>query len=126
MSDIRSRINLVAAIAAVGMVIALIGTYLAWTEFPGRVTLIDIVIFVILTFWAILSARPSMDVKTAMWNIVTGLLAIFITVLNYIRIAEVATEQSFTGVGSGIWIAFAGVIIYTIFTISDYMYKRNQ
>jgi hypothetical protein len=126
MSDIRSRVNLVAAIAAVGMVLALIGTYLAWTEFPGRVTLIDIVIFVILTFWAIMSVRPSMDAKTAMWNIVTGLLAIFITALNYVRIAEVATEQSFTGVGTGIWIAFAGVIIYTIFSISDYMYKRNQ
>ena len=69
--------------------------------------------------------KPTADPKSAMWNIILGGLGIVITTINYLHIAAVTTDQSFTGVGIGIWIAFIGVILFTIFSISDYTYKRN-
>jgi len=124
MEDIRQRLNLVALVAAVGMLIALIGIIIAGTEFPGRVNILDIIIYGLTTFVALAAVRPS-EVRATVWNIVLGLLVIFITAINYIRIAEIAPEQSFTGVGIGIWMAFAGAFLFTIFSISDYTYKRN-
>ena len=37
-----------------------------------------------------------------------------------------AEAESFMDVGYGIWIAFIGTILFTIFSISDYMYKRSE
>lgn len=125
MDDIRRKLNLVALIAAIGELLALIGTIIAGNEFPGCVGILDYIIFGLGTLVALSAVKPTADPKSAMWNIILGGLGIVITTINYLHIAAVTTDQSFTGVGIGIWIAFIGVILFTIFSISDYTYKRN-
>ena len=125
MDDIRRKLNLVALIAAVGELLALIGTIVAGSEFPGCVGILDYIIFGLGSVVAFSAVRPAVDPKSAMWNIILGGLGIAVTTINYLHIAAVTTDQSFTGVGIGIWIAFIGVILYTVFSISDYTYKKN-
>ena len=126
MEDIRNRINLVAAIAAIGAGIAFIGTIMSWAEFPKAVGFLDMVIFGMITFVGIMNARPNSPVRNAIWNSFLGILGIVVASLNYLHIAERIPEASaFMDVGLGIWLTFAGIVIFTIFSISDWMSKRK-
>ena len=126
MDDIKYKINLVAAIAAIGAVLAFIGIVMSYTDFPGCVGILDLIIFALLIIVALGNLRPSIDRRAALLNIIVGILAIVITGLDYMHIADYAVAQSFMDVGIGIWMAFAGTIIYTIFTSSDFFFKKNQ
>jgi hypothetical protein len=126
MDDIREKINLVAAIAAVGAAIAFIGTIMSWRQFPDQVGFLDMVIYGMMTFVGILNARPNSQLRSAVWNSFLGILGIIVAAINYIHIADSIPDASaFMDVGLGIWLTFAGIIIFTIFSISDWMYKRK-
>ena len=127
MNDIRYKINVVAAIAAVGAAIAFIGCIMSWNQFPNSVGFIDMVVFFMITFLAILNIKPNVKVGTAIWNTALGILGIVVAALKYVRIAdEIPEASSFMDVGLGIWITFAGIIIYTIFCFSDTMFKLKR
>ena len=127
MDDIRYKINVVAAIAAVGAAISFIGTIIAWTEFPKSVGFLEMVIYGMFTFVAIVNIKPTTVLRTAIWNSILGILGIAVAAVNYARILDEVPEAStFMDVGIGIWLVFAGIIIFTIFSISDWMYKRKQ
>ena len=126
MEDIRYKINVVAAIAAVGAIMALVGTILAWNQFPKCVGILDLIIFGLLSFVAVMSIKPTTKQTSAIWNMALGVLGIIVTTINYLRIAGEVEAETFMDVGIGIWIAFAGVILFTIFSISDFMYKRKN
>ena len=84
------------------------------------------VIFGMMTFVGILNVKPSSTKRSAIWNSMLGVLGIVVTVINYIRINDQVPDASaFMDVGLGIWLTFAGIIIFTIFSISDWMYKRK-
>ena len=126
MVDIRNRFNLVAAIAAAGAALAFVGTIMSWREFPQAVGFLDMVIFGMMTFVGILNVKPSSTKRSAIWNSMLGVLGIVVTVINYIRINDQVPDASaFMDVGLGIWLTFAGIIIFTIFSISAWMYKRK-
>ena len=127
MNDIRYKINVVAAIAAVGAIIAFIGCVMSWNQFPKSVGFIDMVVYFMISFVALLNIKPNVKVGTAIWNTMLGILGIVIAALNYVRITdEVPEASSFMDVGLGIWITFAGIIIYTIFCFSDTMFKLKR
>jgi len=127
MDDIRYKINVVAAIAAVGAAIAFVGTIIAWTEFPKSVGFLDMVIYGMMTFVGILNIRPTTSMRSAIWNSFLGILGIIVAAVNYFRITgEVPEASTFMDVGIGIWLMFAGIIIFTIFSISDWSYKRKK
>jgi hypothetical protein len=127
MDDIRYKINVVAAIAAVGAAIAFIGTVISWNEFPKSVGFLDMVIYGMITLIGVLNIKPAAQKKNAIWNSFMGILGIIVASVNYFRIADAVPEASaFMDVGIGIWLTFAGIIIFTIFSISDWMYKKDQ
>ena len=127
MDDIRYKINVVAAIAAVGAIIAFIGCVMSWNQFPKSVGFIDMVVYFMISFVALLNIKPNVKLGTAIWNTMLGILGIVIAALNYVRITdEVPGASSFMDVGLGIWITFAGIIIYTIFCFSDTMFKLKR
>jgi len=123
--DIKHRYNVVAIIAAVGAIIALAGVVLAYSELP-KVDILDIIVYVAVAFTGIYNIKPSIDVKGATINVIVGILGIVIAGLIYIKNADELEAQSFSDLGIGIWILFIGIILFTIFTISDMMYKRKQ
>ena len=126
MDDIRSKINLVAAIGAAGAVIAFAGTVMSWTEFPKAVGFLEMAVFGILAVLGILNTRPASGLRPAVWNSALGIAAMAVAVSCYVRIADLNPEASaFMDVGLGIWLTFAGTIIFTIFSISDWTYKRK-
>ena len=125
MDDIRNKINIVAGIAAVGAAIAFIGTILSYMDFPGQTGILDLVIFGVLLIVALTNIRPSVDVKSAIINVIIGILAIVITSFIYMSIGNAVDAQSFMDVGIGVWLMFAGSILFTIFSLSDLMFKRR-
>jgi hypothetical protein len=126
MDDIRYKVNIIAAIAALGAVIALIGTILSYIQFPVETGILDLIIFILLVVIAIANIRPSVNTKNAILNVVIGILAIVISGILYINIGDSVDAQTFMDVGIGVWLMFAGSIIFTIFTISDLTYKRKS
>ena len=126
MDDIRNRFNLVAAIAATGAAIAFVGTIMSWSEFPKAIGFLDMVIYGMLTFVGILNINPASTLRSAIWNSILGIFGIVIAGLNYFRIVDQIPDASaFMDVGLGIWLTFAGIIIFTIFSISDSVYKKK-
>ncbi len=126
MDDIRNRFNLVAAIAATGAAIAFVGTIMSWSEFPKAIGFLDMVIYGMLTFVGILNIKPASTLRSAIWNSILGIFGIVIAGLNYFRIVDQIPDASaFMDVGLGIWLTFAGIIIFTIFSISDSVYKKK-
>jgi hypothetical protein len=126
LSEIKHKINLVAAIAAVGALIAFIGTVSAFTEFSGQIGWLDLIVFGLLVICGIQNMRPTIDKRTAILNVVVGVFAIVITAFNYMRIADFVDAKSFMDVGIGIWLSFFGTILYTIFSISDLLFKIKK
>ncbi len=123
--DIKHKLNLVAAIAAVGAIIAFAGVLSAYSQFPEYVNILDLIIFGLIVFISLVNIRPALYSKTLILNIVIGILAIAITVIDYIRIGDATDAQSFMDVGIGVWLMFTGSILYTIFTASDIMFKKK-
>ena len=123
--EIKHKYNLVAVIAAVGAVLALIGIVMAYMD-PGFIDWFDLVVFALLVICAVQNIMPSIDKWRSILNIIIGIFAIIITSFDYIAIANGVEAESFMDVGYGIWIAFIGTILFTIFSISDYMYKRSE
>ena len=123
--EIKHKFNLVAVIAAVGALIALIGIVMAYLD-PGHIGLLDLLVFSVLLICACQNIIPSLDQKRAIVNVVIGIFAIIITGLDYMEIANAVEAESFADVGYGIWLAFIGSFLYTIFSISDLLYKRSQ
>ncbi len=126
MDDIRYKVNIIAAIAAVGAVIALIGTILSYMQFPEQTGILDLIIFILLVGTAVVNIRPSVDTRNAVLNVIIGILAIAISGFLYIDIGTYVDAQTFMDVGIGVWLMLAGSIIFTIFSISDLMYKRKR
>ena len=123
--EIKHKYNLVAVIAAVGAILALIGIVMAYLD-PGFIDWFDLVVFALLVICAVQNIMPSIDKWRPILNIIIGIFAIIITSFDYIAIANGVKAESFMDVGYGIWIAFIGTILFTIFSISDYMYKRSE
>ena len=124
--EIKHRYNLVAIIAAIGAIIALAGLITMYMEFSGRVRILDILVYGLLVFIALNNIRPSVDTSKALITVVIGVLAVVVTGMVYYNLAEDLGAASFTDVGIGIWMMFAGTIVFTIFSISDYLYKKKQ
>ena len=124
-AELKHRFNLVGVIAAVGALIALIGSVLAYTE-NDSVTWFDIIVFTCVFLVAIGSIKPSINPKSALFNVFIGILAIVITAMLYIDIADAVEAENFVDVGYGIWLMFIGTFLYTIFCISDFMFKYKQ
>ncbi len=124
--EIKHRFNLVGMIAALGAVIALIGILIAYTENPDTVKMFDIVVFVMMAIVGLLNIRPSINVNMSTFQTVLAFLSVVVTSLIYINISTAVDAQSFMDVGYGIWIVFIGAILFTVFSISDLMYKRKQ
>jgi hypothetical protein len=125
MADIKHRVNIVAGIAAIGAAIAFIGTVLSYMDFPEQTTILDLVIFGIVLLVALTSIKPSVDSRSAILNVIIGILAIAITSFIYMSIGNAVDAKSFMDVGIGVWLMFAGSILFTIFSISDLMFKRK-
>jgi hypothetical protein len=125
MEELKYKFNLVAVIATIGAVIALIGVILAFNNPPGGADLLDLIVFVLVTLTSASTIKPNLNTKSALMNVVVGVLAIVISVLCYFRIAEIVEAAGFMDVGIGPWMMIAGSIIFTMFTLSDYLYKRK-
>ena len=125
MGDIRYKINVVTAIAAVGAIIAFVGCVMSWNQFPKSVGFLDMVIFGMMAFVAVLNIKPTVKIRSSVWNFFLGILGIVVAALNYTRIADETGASAFMDVGLGIWLTFAGIIIFTIFNLSDLVYKRK-
>ncbi len=127
MDDIRYKINVVAAIAAVGAIVAFIGCIMSWNQFPKAVGFIDMVIYGAMSFVSIANIRPTTKARSAIWNAFLGILGIAVAAVNYVRINDLVPDaSSFMDVGLGIWLTFAGIIVFTIFSFSDFMFKWKQ
>jgi len=124
--ELKHKYNLVAIIAAIGALIAFIGVILAFTQFPAETGWLDLLVFILLLLSSLVNIKPSVDKKNAMVNVIIGILAIIITAMDYIRIADNVGAQSFGDVGIGVWLMFVGTFLFTIFSVSDYMFKRNE
>lgn len=125
MEELKYKVNLVAVIATVGAAIALIGVILAYNNPPGGADWLDLIVFILVTLTSASTIRPSINSKSALLNVVVGVLAIVISVLCYFRIADIVEATGFMDVGIGPWMMMAGSIIFTMFTLSDYLYKRK-
>ncbi len=123
--EMKHRFNLVGAIAAIGALIALIGVVVAYGESP-KVSIIDVLIYALIFAVSLGNIKPNLNFKTALGNVAMGILGIAIATFMYFDIANAAEAQSFTDVGYGIWIVFIGIFLFTMFCISDAMYKKNQ
>jgi len=126
MEQLKYKVNLVAAIAVVGAALALIGILMSFFQFPKAVKTLDLVIFVLLVIVALSNLKPSTDWKGPILNVVVGIMTIAIVAFDYVAIGSLVDAKSFMDVGLGIWMAFAGTIIFTIFSLSDLIYKKRQ
>ena len=124
--EMRHKYNLVAIIEAIGAVIAAIGLVLMFMDFPETVGFLDVLVFAVLVIVGVYNIKPSVDKNNALISVLLGVLTLVVVCLTYINLANAIEAQSFFDVGIGIWMMFAGTVIFTIFAISDYLYKRNQ
>ena len=124
--EIKHKYNLVAIIAAIGAIIALAGLIVMYMEFSGRVRILDILVYGLLTVMALNNIRPSVDVSKALMSVIVGILSIVVTAMIYLSLASDIDAKTFFDVGAGVWMMFAGTIVFTIFSISDYLYKKKQ
>lgn len=122
--EIKHKFNVVGIICTIGAAIALAGAILAYTE-TSKVSILDIIVYFCVLLVGISNIRPSIDVKAAFFNVIAGVLGLIIAGVIYMNIVNAVDAQSFTDVGYGIWMIFAGMIIFIVFCISDLMYKRS-
>ena len=122
--EIKHKFNVVGIICTIGAAIAFAGAILAYTE-TSKVSILDIIVYFCVLLVGISNIRPSIDVKAAFFNVIAGVLGLIIAGVIYMNIVNAVDAQSFTDVGYGIWMIFAGMIIFIVFCISDLMYKRS-
>jgi len=126
MEEIKHKYNLVAMIAAIGAAIAFVGVIITYVKFDGRTGFLDLIVFILLVACAIQNIRPNTSKMTVALNLVVGILAAVNAGFDYMNIADYVDAKTFMDVGIGIWMTFAGLVIYMIFTISDLIFKRSE
>ena len=125
LGQLKYRYNIVSIITAMGGIIALIGLIVAASEFPGHIGLLDYAVFILALLSILVNIKPNTNKTTALMIVIIGLLMIINSTFIYLNIGNAASAESFTDVGYGVWIMITGSIIYTIFALSDYSYKRK-
>ncbi len=125
MDELKHKYNLMMIIGAIGALLALIGIAMAYMDFPDTVSIADPLIFILIFIVSIYSIKPSVNTKSALVNCLIGIIGVVLVSMCYLNIADHVSAEAFSDVGYGIWVSFIGMIIFTIFSISDYMYKRS-
>ena len=123
--QLKYRYNIVSIITALGGAIALIGLILASAEFPSCIGILDYAVFILALLCVIVNIKPNTSKTTALLIVIIGLLMILNSTFIYLNIGNAASAESFTDMGYGVWTMITGSIIYTIFALSDYNYKRQ-
>ncbi len=125
MEELKYKMNIVMLIATIGGIIALVGVIMAAAEFPIQVGFMDILVFALAVIVAAIGIKPANNKNSSLVLVAIGLLMIFIGGYKYFIIGNYVEAESFMDVGLGVWLMIAGSIIYTIFCISDWSFKRK-
>ncbi len=127
MRDIKIRLDLIAFIAFLGLLLAFVGCILSMTAYPKAVNWSFVLLFIVAMVAAVLNMLPFGNAKIALLNVVLGIVTILDAFLIYTSVVEMIGSGSvkFTDINIGVWLTFVGSVIYTIFNIPDYLGKKR-
>lgn len=123
MGDIRSKCDLIAAIASIGAIIALAGSIIAYTDYPEVFSVINIVPFAVALVAALFAIRPkSTEILRFLNELLAGIM-LFMSIVSYFVLVRYLSNMievsGFADITIGIWLMMAGSVIHLIFMIAD-------
>jgi len=127
MKDVKIRLDLIAFIAAIAVIVAFIGCMLSMGAYPKAVNWTFVSLFLVAIIAAVLNMLPISNSRIALLNVILGIVTILDAFLIYTSVIDMIGSGSvkFTDLNIGIWLTFAGSVVYTVFSIPDYLGKKR-